>query len=112
MSCAVQYVFSIHRNVAVTFSITGTKKSVKADGAMQGHAGSHEGEAGRLASQVSSLTDQLHVAQQEAHHLRHKHQVHHTCLLSGEGWICTHVVAVKLVACGLMVPISVTATLV
>lgn len=63
-----------------------TKKSVKADGAMQGHAGSHEGEAGRLASQVSSLTDQLHVAQQEAHHLRHKQQVHHTCLLAGKGW--------------------------
>ncbi len=52
-------------------------------GGAQGHAGSQEGEVGRLHSQVSSLSEQLHAvqaasaaSQQEAHHLKHKQQVH------------------------------------
>jgi outer membrane murein-binding lipoprotein Lpp len=51
--------------------------------AKQAHAGPHEGEAGRLATQVSNLSEQLHAAQaataaaqQESNHLRHKQQVH------------------------------------
>ena len=51
--------------------------------AKQAHAGPHDGEAGRLATQVSNLGQQLHAAQaataaaqQESNHLRHKQQVH------------------------------------
>ena len=50
---------------------------------VQGHAASQDGQTGRLAGQVSSLSEQLHAAhaataaaQQEVHHLRHRQQVH------------------------------------
>ena len=59
--------------------------------AKQAHAGPHEGEAGRLASQVSNLSEQLHAAQaataaaqQESNHLRHKQQVHND--MPGMNW--------------------------
>ena len=49
---------------------------------VQGHASPPETDNGRLVSQVSSLSEQLHAAhaataaaQQEAHHLKHKQQV-------------------------------------
>lgn len=49
--------------------------------AQKAHAGPHDGEAGRLATQVSNLGQQLHAAQaataaaqQESNHLRHKQQ--------------------------------------
>ncbi|KAA6425581.1 MAG: hypothetical protein FRX49_04478 [Trebouxia sp. A1-2] len=49
--------------------------------AQKAHAGPHEGEAGRLATQVSNLSQQLHAAQaataaaqQETNNLRHKQQ--------------------------------------
>ena len=49
---------------------------------LQGHAASHAAETARLATQVSSLTEQLQkaqaaaaAAQQEAHLLKHKQQV-------------------------------------